>query len=313
MILIALLLVLFGVSSAQASQVSTQSYGVRCNGIADDTDGIQAAINAAVNSTLFIQQGSCIITRPLVVPSSIRIMGEGEGSGFSTAIRPVNTTAFVFSGVHHSTIEHVMIWPKDGAGPVIEITNGTYSVTLQYVRVHLDTPTVPSVVISVTRGSAPNNDLEFHKVVIRSTLANTANHLYFGPDFGTATLSQVDLENSDRCVKWEGGHLFLIGLYTEVCSVHAIHMETPLDPNASLAMIGGFIHSAATSSSLGIRSGARNIFIQGTWILPPANGFQIYTYGLVGSHNINIQLANPVPSKIGAASTLGAQSTINLP
>lgn len=295
-VLIILLCLLIPTSQAQASQVGTESYGVKCNGVTDDTAGLQQAINAAVNSTLFIQQGSCIITSPLVIPSSIKIIGIGEGSGFSSAIRPVNTTAFIFDNVHHSTLIDVMIWPKDTSPlPIVEIKN-SYSVTLESIRFHIDTAQVPSSAISLTKTISANNDIKLNRVTIRSQLQNLPVALYFGPSFGTATILQADLENADRCVRWDGGNIFFLGLYTETCSVHAIHME-PLDANASLTLIGGFIHAPSASVALGIRAGAKNVYVAGTWIGLTGTALQGHVYSLAGSSNIRVQLANPVAGK----------------
>lgn len=74
-------------------QVSVKSYGAVCNGITDDTSAVQAAINRAIalgGGTVFIPQGTCLITSPLTVSSlSVTILGVG----LSSIIKNSNTSA----------------------------------------------------------------------------------------------------------------------------------------------------------------------------------------------------------------------------
>lgn len=58
--------------------VSVKNYGATGNGYADDTHALQSAFNAAVD--VFIPSGTYRLTKPLVLPSSFKVIGAGAES-----------------------------------------------------------------------------------------------------------------------------------------------------------------------------------------------------------------------------------------
>jgi hypothetical protein len=69
----------------EADVVNVKDFGAVGDGIADDTDEIQAAIDAAElkESSVFIPSGKYKTTKPLVVNKPILIIGEGFGDAFT--------------------------------------------------------------------------------------------------------------------------------------------------------------------------------------------------------------------------------------
>jgi hypothetical protein len=64
--------------------VNAKAYGVVGNGTTDDTVAMQNALNAAANGSLFIPKGTYLLSNALIIPSNIKITGEGKQTRFMT-------------------------------------------------------------------------------------------------------------------------------------------------------------------------------------------------------------------------------------
>jgi len=53
---------------------------MKCDGVTDDTTGLQNAVNDAANGTLMLPKGICNISATIVITSTIHIIGAGGGS-----------------------------------------------------------------------------------------------------------------------------------------------------------------------------------------------------------------------------------------
>ncbi|WP_426790085.1 glycosyl hydrolase family 28-related protein [Sphingobacterium sp. WOUb80] len=61
--------------------LNVRDFGAKGDGAADDTESIQQAINAGVGKTIFFPRGNYRVTRPLILPNSIKLLGEGDVGG----------------------------------------------------------------------------------------------------------------------------------------------------------------------------------------------------------------------------------------
>lgn len=62
------------------SFVFSEAYGVKGNGVDDDTTALRSAIAAAIGKTLILQKGTMIISGTLTISSALTIMGQNTGS-----------------------------------------------------------------------------------------------------------------------------------------------------------------------------------------------------------------------------------------
>jgi Pectate lyase superfamily protein/Chaperone of endosialidase len=69
-------------SAPMEGLVNASRFGAKGNGIADDSDALQAAIDAAANKTLFIPAGRYRITKELLINAPMMIQGAGSGAGY---------------------------------------------------------------------------------------------------------------------------------------------------------------------------------------------------------------------------------------
>ncbi|MDR3011444.1 MAG: glycoside hydrolase family 55 protein [Sphingobacterium sp.] len=61
--------------------LNVRDFGAKGDGAADDTESIQQTINAGVGKTIFFPRGNYRVTRPLILPNSIKLLGEGDVGG----------------------------------------------------------------------------------------------------------------------------------------------------------------------------------------------------------------------------------------
>ncbi|MGK5049893.1 glycosyl hydrolase family 28-related protein, partial [Janthinobacterium sp. GB4P2] len=62
-----------------ADVLSARDFGVKCNGVADDYKGLQAAIDAAKDRHLSLPAGECRISKTLIISHATQIDGGNEG------------------------------------------------------------------------------------------------------------------------------------------------------------------------------------------------------------------------------------------
>lgn len=107
------------------SPLNVKSFGVRGDGMTDDSAGIQKAFDSIKdNGTIYFPKGTYIIKKTVVIPSYIRIIGESKRS--TVLLYKGTDKAFVSgarsggkygTGSYHITIEDITIQGNDtGAG-----------------------------------------------------------------------------------------------------------------------------------------------------------------------------------------------------
>lgn len=120
----------------QAVYLTPGNFSVAGDGIQDDSDSLQQAINSIPFGIVFIPEGSYRITRTIYVPKAIRLIGYGEN-------RPVivlgeNTPGFQTADPEDKGNARYMIWftdKKPEAGQPIEDANpGTFYSALSNIN-----------------------------------------------------------------------------------------------------------------------------------------------------------------------------------
>src|SRR2546430_8251906 len=91
-----------GLSTASLPFVLATSYGVKANGVADDTAALQNAINAAKNATLILPAGTMIVSSSLnfgsASDSTYIVIGQSGGeTGLTKFLWKGNSTTPMFS------------------------------------------------------------------------------------------------------------------------------------------------------------------------------------------------------------------------
>ena len=91
------------------SGASVKDYGALGNGINDDTDSIQNALDKSSGKRVYFPKGTYMVSKTIEIPSNLHIFGEGEG----TVIKMISTvgrdTTLVRTGKRGSKREHIII------------------------------------------------------------------------------------------------------------------------------------------------------------------------------------------------------------
>lgn len=61
--------------------LNVRDFGAKGDGASDDTKSIQQALNQGIGKTIFFPMGNYRITKPLILPNSIKLLGEGDVGG----------------------------------------------------------------------------------------------------------------------------------------------------------------------------------------------------------------------------------------
>lgn len=286
------------VTLAVATEVYPEWWGAVPDGVTDSTAALQAAINSLYVGKVRLSSGSYIYSTVLTVPSNKYIEGSDPAGGFATVLRPNNCAAFVIDGVHHCMIEHLMIWPKGTIPPASVVTIGAttycYSIVFRDVRFHFDASSYTES-DSVIRQSSGQGIL-FDDVIIRHDTGQHPIIYRFDPDCGSAVIRGGSFEVAAIGIKHLGGRIMVSDVYSEQC-VPAISLSPSSDSEASFTMLGGVIFGTNSATQIAIHAGAKNVSINGTYMWRPDLTQQGHVYGLTGSSNIYINLANYDPAK----------------
>jgi hypothetical protein len=88
---------------------------MKCDGVTNDTEGLQTAIDVAANATLVLPKGKCIIARTIAVTNRLHIAGAGGGASESIAgttlkwAGPPGIPLFDLQGIRDSIFEDFLI------------------------------------------------------------------------------------------------------------------------------------------------------------------------------------------------------------
>ena len=89
--------------------VSVGDYGAVGNGINDDTDSIQNALDKSSGKRVYFPKGTYMVSKTIEIPSNLHIFGDGE----STVIKMISTvgrdTTLMRTGKRGSKREHIVI------------------------------------------------------------------------------------------------------------------------------------------------------------------------------------------------------------
>lgn len=100
LMLIALLILCFPAHSYSFQNISVTKFGAKGDGKADDSAAIQKALDYAYSGgqgrTVFLPAGSYKITKPIIVPRNVNIVGEGVG--FASAIYQYGKVGILIDG-----------------------------------------------------------------------------------------------------------------------------------------------------------------------------------------------------------------------
>jgi len=99
------------VVSPISGTVDAKAFGVKADGVTDDTAALQAAIDAAAGGTLFLPAGDIAVTAPVVYDCAtqgpIRVVGHGVGTDIR--IRGTAARAFEFTAEAGVTIANLVL------------------------------------------------------------------------------------------------------------------------------------------------------------------------------------------------------------
>lgn len=97
------------VGKGNLPSVSVGDYGAVGNGINDDTDSIQNALDKSSGKRVYFPKGTYMVSKTIEIPSNLHIFGDGEG----TVIKMISTvgrdTTLVRTGKRGSKREHIII------------------------------------------------------------------------------------------------------------------------------------------------------------------------------------------------------------
>lgn len=277
--------------------------------VADGSTNNYAAMVAAMAATKHVQlgNGSYVYNTLLALPSNFTLSGLGEAGSFLSVLRPNNCQAFSVSGIHHTLVEGLMIWPLGTTPPAyhVRVTN-SYSVKLRDIRIHVDSTGRPATIGTIsqdTSGGGANNDILYENVAIRSEDESNWHNkgMIFGNDCGSAMVLYGDIETCNtNGIDHSGGRITVVEMYMEQQATNGINVQPSGDAMASLAILGGVIASNASGIPLTIRDGAKNLMVVGTKMERNGGTYDAYIYGLSGSANVVLDPANVDMTVIGA-------------
>ena len=114
-----------------------RDYGARCNGSSDDTQAIQAAINAAPQGAIvFFPTGYCLVSSPLSVTKGLHFRGSGRHTVIST-LNSSNASIFVVNTDESVQFEDMTLGGPETAttGALIWITGpGYYGNSASFIK-----------------------------------------------------------------------------------------------------------------------------------------------------------------------------------
>ncbi|ULT28276.1 hypothetical protein KUH03_17805 [Sphingobacterium sp. E70] len=61
--------------------LNVKDFGALGDGSTDDTDALQKALDKGTGKSVFFPRGDYVISKPLVIPNSVKILGEGDVGG----------------------------------------------------------------------------------------------------------------------------------------------------------------------------------------------------------------------------------------
>lgn len=294
------------VSMSLNREVYAEWWGAVNDGTTNSATAIQAALDATYTDKVLLGPGSYRIDTAITLPSNRWLIGTDPAGGFGTILRPHNVAAIVVDNVHHSIVENLMIWPTatTSSPPASYITVGlsnySYSIAFRDIRLHFDVVGTEETDSCIHVDNS--NDVVFDRVIIRAD--GGTNHLIgyrFDPQDGSAVIRGGTVENSSVGIKHLGGHVMVSDLYTEGGG-QPIWLEGGAD--SSFSMYGGYINGTNSGPPISIKDGAQNVVISGSYVWRPDETSQGWVYGLSGSSNITIDIANYDPAQWGTSVTV---------
>ena len=265
----------------------------------DNATAIQAALIGAGSTKLRMGSGGFYYQTALTIPSNTWFTGNDSNGSFATALRPKNCAALIIDNIHHSLVEHLMIWPADNSTPPARYINigssaYAYTIELSHIRFQLDTAgsTPTAAVITQTSGQVLYNN-----IIMRTSGAGGAPIGFeFLTGCGSADLLTPDIEVMDRGIKYSGGRVSVFDSYMESMGVNGIDLAGG-ETDGYFIGSGGSFNSSNAGVPLAIRDGAKNAYISGVQLTKPDLVYQGYIYGLSGSSNIRIGAVNYDPAQ----------------
>ena len=272
--------------------------------IADDTTNLQAFFSDSSGKLKVLEHGLYKYTTALTVYSGgVHVVGVGTGGNFLSVLRPSNCAAFDIDNVHHTTFEQIMIWPQGGTPPtdLWTVQNAAYSCLFRDIRIHYDINNVPTNVLHFIAPAV--NNIIFDNFIMRTDAATAFPvGVLCDAACGSLTFRSLEINVANRGMKILGGHINITDIYTESCGVFTLEIDHSGDANAHLTMNGGVINVPASAIGIAIKDGAKNVNIAGTYLSPDSGTpTQVYVYGLTGSSNIYLNIANPISDRITGA------------
>ena len=263
------------------------------DGVADDSQSLQAAIDAGSSSyrPVILPPGVYRITRPLTVPSNTMLIGSSPGLGFGCRIEPFGCAAFIVGGkmpAFHCSIENILIWPKGNAPQFIISVDNSYSVTFRNVRIHECQDHIGRAAVLLlgepsSGGHGKCGNIIWDNLIIRNDDAQPPVAIMATKGCGSHRFFSPDLENYAVLFEWRGGQIDLITPYTERAGRYAVNCNTDVDDSeVHFNSFGGVVDCANSGLGCAIRSSTRNFNSFGTQWGPTAE-LACYVYSLPGS------------------------------
>lgn len=91
------------------SGVSVKDYGALGNGINDDTDSIQNALDKSSGKRVYFPKGTYMVSKTIEIPSNLHIFGEGESTVIKMEDNVGRDTTLMRTGKRGSKREHIVI------------------------------------------------------------------------------------------------------------------------------------------------------------------------------------------------------------
>lgn len=114
------------VEAKLAQYVSVIDFGAVGDGVADDTDALQAALDAAAGGEVFVPEGVYLITDTLKIDSNTRLYGVGESSRIKTVLDIVMLEGLDPALIYSPIIENLAF---DNQFPVSTVVHSTVAAT----------------------------------------------------------------------------------------------------------------------------------------------------------------------------------------
>jgi hypothetical protein len=248
--------------------VSVKDFGAVGDGVTDDTAAIQAAIDANIQSIIYIPEGIYKITSPLVLDTNVFIQGDVFNAG-GTQIAPYDCAAFVIDG---STVTggfafniqikslYINCTNITNAQDYVIYLNDSYRVTLEDIRIQ-NAVVSTSDITSIVKVRGINNVNTLSRIYAVGT-ANSGSGSAFDIDVGKGSLivDTCDAENANKGFYIAlNSQVDIRSPYMERCGQAIYLYPTTLtsEGQPQVNIFGGYINLASATSN--------GVYIAGTF------------------------------------------------